>query len=185
MHLTPADLAKGNDRMPGFRDCSWCHGKGCMCCDAERQKWEKAEAVRLAKHAMRTPDEIRQSLVDLRWIRNGGRQDGVSLGTVMAVGINGRDGFDMAKIDAEIAKEEVLLDAEYARQFPNGPQPIFTAKAGSPSDMQLLKHVAHADVLTAAFGPNGGGMAEIQKRATEARLAQALRDYAYGEGAGI
>lgn len=138
-------------------------------------KWEKAEAKRREAHAKRTPDQIRQSLVDLEWIRDGGSQDGVSLGTLLAVAMSGRDSFDMAKIDAEIAAEEALLDAEYKRQFPNGPELLFSAKTDNPDDMELLKKVFGREALEHAFGPDGGGIAEVEQNAAEARAAQSAR----------
>ena len=96
----------------------------------------------------------------------------------MAVAISGRDQLDMAKIDQEIAREEALLDAEYQRQFPDGPKPIFSARFDSPGDMALLKQVFHREKLETAFGPDGTGMAQIERDAEAARLAQALRRYA-------
>ena len=33
--------------MPGFAHCSWCNGKGCMCCDAEEKKWNEREQSRM------------------------------------------------------------------------------------------------------------------------------------------
>lgn len=147
-----------------------------MCCDAERAKWEKAEAKQQEAHAKRTPDEIRQSLRDLTWIRDGGPTDGVSLGAQMAVAMSGRDSFDLEAIKAEIAKDEALLDAEYARQFPDGPKPIFTARRGNPSDMELLKQTFGIDALNRAFGSGGRGMAEIEENAAAARAEQAASE---------
>ena len=73
-----------------YRDCKWCHGKGCISCPEEAQ-------------------------------------------------------------------------AEYDRQFPNGPQPIATFKTDNPQDMENMKQVFGADAITKAFGPDGNGMEEIMK----------------------
>ena len=64
------------------------------------------------------------------------------------------------------------LDAEYGRQHPNGPTPIFTAKAGNPRDMELLARVFNRTALERAFGPGGGGMDEIERNAATARAEQ-------------
>jgi len=71
-----------------YRDCKWCHGKGCVSC----------------------------------------------------------------KIEA---------DKEYARQFPNGPQPIAVFDMRSESDMSKAKAAIGADALRKAFGDGGGGVYEI------------------------
>lgn len=41
-------------------------------------------------------------------------------------------------------------DAEYARQFPDGLTPAFTARLDSPTDMMLLKKHLSADAIKAA-----------------------------------
>lgn len=58
-------------------------------------------------------------------------------------------------------KREEELDEEYKRQFPNGPQPIFTARHDSPEEMEQLKKVLHRDAIEKAFGEGGGGIEEI------------------------
>ncbi len=57
-----------------------------------------------------------------------------------------------------------------------GPQPLFTAKADSPEDMKLLKDVFGKDALEHAFGPDGEGMAEIERNAAVISLVQLLRN---------
>ncbi len=52
-------------------------------------------------------------------------------------------------------------DREYDRQFPNGPQPIFTAHMDNPTEMAVLRKVFHRIAIEEAFGPEGGGMAEV------------------------
>jgi len=53
------------------------------------------------------------------------------------------------------------LDEEYERQFPNGPEPIFTAHRDNPQEMELLNTVFGREALERAFGESGGGMQEI------------------------
>lgn len=74
--------------------------------------------------------------------------------------------------EAEEAKWLKARNEEYDRLFPNGPVPMFTAKRDSPTDMAALAHAFHRDVLVRAFGPGGGGMAEIERLAGEARAMQ-------------
>jgi hypothetical protein len=62
-------------------------------------------------------------------------------------------------------KREVALEEEYARQFPNGPQPIFTVKRDDPEQMAALRRVAGVEALEKAFGPGGGGVGEIEENA--------------------
>jgi hypothetical protein len=136
-----------------------------MCCDAERKKWEKrqrAEAERIAKQ------DPRERLREL--------EDPTVRAVTMAMGDEA-----VAVLDAQIAEAKAACDAEYARQFPNGPQPIFTAKRASGPDMDLLKQVFGRAKLEAAFGDGGGGMPRIEAEAEKARLAQSLRRYAYAE----
>lgn len=159
--------------MPGFRHCSWCSGKGCVACDREQAKWEKEEAKRREAHAKRTPDEIRQSLIDLRWMRDGGEPVGVSLGAQLAIGMNGRENIDREAVNRQIAAEEALLDAEYKRRFPDGPKPIFTMERSNPNDIDRMKRVFGREALERAFGPEGRGMAEIEENAAIIRAEQA------------
>lgn len=57
------------------------------------------------------------------------------------------------------------------------PQPIFTADINNPDDMQLLKSCFGKDALEHAFGPDGGGMDEINLNAAIASLTQELRKH--------
>jgi hypothetical protein len=159
--------------MPGFRYCQWCSGKGCMCCEAEQKKF----AEKAAKSAPRFRDP------DVRDVRDAAlRAETERLVTMIGVvgsGIYDQASFNRAETEAHAAVEAAFkpaLDAEYARQFPNVPEPIFTARMDNPEDMELLKKVFHADRLKEAFGPEGGGMDEILTRASVARAAQASRD---------
>jgi hypothetical protein len=146
--------------MPGFRHCSFCYGKGCIACDAEQKKF--VEAAYAAAPKWRDPDSR-----DVRdhWIR------AEQLRGFIAGGV----GLDVMTEEQVEAAFQPALDAEYDRQFPNGPQPIFTARTGNTDDLALLKTVVSSGVLREAFGPDGGGIAEIDRRASEARLTQAAR----------
>lgn len=134
-----------------------------MCCDAEQTKWTKAEAERKAREAAEDPrDRLRRLESPLT------RQILQQLGDERA----------LAALDAEIADAKAACDVEYARQFPNGPQPIFSISSRDEMSIALLGHVAHFDVLTKAFGPDGGGVAEIEDRAAEAMSLQSLHNAA-------
>jgi hypothetical protein len=64
------------------------------------------------------------------------------------------------------------MEANYG---PDGlPKPIFEANPDDPHDMDLLKRVVGREALEHAFGPDGGGVAEIEIRAAEARLLQVI-----------
>jgi hypothetical protein len=135
-----------------------------MCCDAERKKWEKrqrAEAERIAKQ------DPRERLREL--------EDPMVRAVTTAMGDEA-----LAILDAQIAEAKAACDAEHARQFPNGPQPIFTAKRCGP-DMDLMREVFSGPALNQAFRDGGGGMAQIEAGAQRIRLAQSLRRYAYAE----
>ena len=55
------------------------------------------------------------------------------------------------------------------------PQPLFTADVSDPEDMQLLKEIFGRQALEHAFGPDGGGMQEIEQAAAIASFKQAMR----------
>lgn len=55
------------------------------------------------------------------------------------------------------------------------PQPLFTANINDPEDMKLLKEVFGGQALEHAFGPDGGGMPEIEQAAAIASFKQAMR----------
>jgi hypothetical protein len=62
-----------------------------------------------------------------------------------------------------------------AHYGPDGlPQPIFEAQADNPHDLELLKRFLGREALEHAFGPEGGGIEEIEQGAAQARLIQAL-----------
>lgn len=152
--------------MPGFRYCQWCSGKGCIACDAEKKKWEQSVADRAP--SWRSPDirDVRDAVIESELAR--GFQPG------LAVDASGRiDAFTPAEVEEAL---KPLLDAEYARQFPNGPEPMLVVRRDNPDDMELLKKVFHREAIEHAFGPDGGGMEEIEKNAADARAIQAARE---------
>ena len=53
-------------------------------------------------------------------------------------------------------------DAEYHRQFPNGPQPIATFKTNDPKDMETLR-----SALRESFGDKGQGIDHFIQAITE------------------
>ena len=135
-----------------FPYCQWCGGRGCMGCVEEKAKHDAAEEARKqrrreARAALPLPDP--RPRFDKGIYRDCPHCKGA--------------GCDRCTEEA---------DAEYKRQFPNGPQPIFTARTDDPRDMELLKFVAGGDVLQEAFGPDGDGMEEIERRAKAATLVQ-------------
>lgn len=52
-------------------------------------------------------------------------------------------------------------DAEYKRQFPDGPKPIATFKTDDPADMEVLRGTLGMEALRKAFGEGGGGMSDV------------------------
>ena len=74
----------------------------------------------------------------------------------------------------ERAKKEVAMRAErealeaQAATMPL-PDPLFVAHFDNPAEMAALKDVFHREVIEQAFGPNGGGITEIIRRAVEAK----------------
>lgn len=62
-------------------------------------------------------------------------------------------------------QREKELEEEYNRQFPNGPEPIFTARLDHPEEMEAMKRVAGREAIEKAFGPGGRGVEEIKENA--------------------
>ena len=58
-------------------------------------------------------------------------------------------------------------EKEYKRQFPDGPKPIITARTDNAEELKRMKKVIGKEALSKAFGPEGGGMAEILKNMAE------------------
>lgn len=57
------------------------------------------------------------------------------------------------------------------------PQPLFSADINDPEDMKLLKECFGREALEHAFGPDGGGMQEIEQAAALASFKQAIRKH--------
>jgi hypothetical protein len=57
---------------------------------------------------------------------------------------------------------EKEADKAYKAAFPDGPQPIATFQ-NTPEGLAAAKQAIGADALKKAFGPGGGGIAEIMK----------------------
>lgn len=57
------------------------------------------------------------------------------------------------------------------------PQPLFSADINDPGDMQLFKEVFGREALEHAFGPDGGGIHEIEQAAALAAFKQAMRKH--------
>lgn len=157
--------------MPGFRFCHWCDGKGCIGCDAERKKY--AEKAMAKAPAWRDPD--------IRDVRNQALIDETRrLESLIGVTIGSQEEFNEieAKARAEIeAAFQPALDAEYARQLPNGPQPALTVRAGNPADMALLGKTLGRESLNRVFadGVTREAVGEIHRLLDAARLTQAAR----------
>jgi len=49
----------------------------------------------------------------------------------------------------------------YKRAFPDGPKPIATFSLGNPEDVAAARQAIGAEAMQKAFGPGGGGAAEI------------------------
>ena len=60
------------------------------------------------------------------------------------------------------------LDAEYAAAFPDGPVPIYTTKLDTPEAIAEARAIIGIEAITKAFGPGGGGVAEIEANARQA-----------------
>ena len=72
--------------------------------------------------------------------------------------------------------EQKKMETAIEAQLKN-PQPLFTAKLDNPGDMQLMKDYFGREALEQAFGPDGGGMQEIETNAAVASLIQTLREH--------
>jgi hypothetical protein len=70
-------------------------------------------------------------------------------------------------------KLEAEREAEYKRQFPDGPKPIFTADRNSPEQMEELTRLFGIDAIEKAFAPGGGGIEKLERDAAEAMAKRA------------
>lgn len=69
----------------------------------------------------------------------------------------------------------MCCDDERRKAEERARQPIFTADRNDPEDMALFREYFGAEALQKAFGPDGGGMAEIHENALIANIRQTLR----------
>lgn len=157
--------------MPGFKFCPWCSGKGCIACDAEERKYvAKATA---ASPSWRPPD--------IRDVRDQALRDETKrLETMIGVTIGSQEEFNRVEAAAHAEIEEAFkpaLDAEYARQFPKGPQSAFTITRSNPDDMDLLRKAIGGPALKEMFagGITAEATAEMTRRLDQARTIQAVR----------
>jgi len=54
-------------------------------------------------------------------------------------------------------------------------KPIFSADRNDPDDMDALRRVVGREAIEHAFGPDGGGIAEVEYNAAVESLLQVLR----------
>ena len=54
-------------------------------------------------------------------------------------------------------------------------KPIFSAERDNPEDMEALRRVVGREAIEHAFGPEGGGIAEVEYNAAVESLLQVLR----------
>ena len=54
-------------------------------------------------------------------------------------------------------------------------KPIFSADRDNPEDMEALRRVVGREAIEHAFGPDGGGIAEVEYNAAVESLLQVLR----------
>lgn len=52
-------------------------------------------------------------------------------------------------------------EAEYKRQFPDGPKPLATFSTDDPADMEKAKDCIGGPAINKAFGPDGRGILDI------------------------
>lgn len=69
----------------------------------------------------------------------------------------------------------IACEAEQKKYEAQRMQPIFTARVGDEGDMTLMKQFLGRDALEKAFGPDGGGMQEVEVNAAIAGVIQAMR----------
>ena len=60
-------------------------------------------------------------------------------------------------------------EAEYKRQFPDGPKPIATFDMTTKKGIAKAKKAIGAKAINKAFGPGGGGVDEIIKNCEESK----------------
>jgi hypothetical protein len=58
-------------------------------------------------------------------------------------------------------------DKAYKAEFPDGPKPIATFDLSTPEGIAAARRVIGPEALAKAFGPGGGGVAEIEANAAK------------------
>ena len=66
-------------------------------------------------------------------------------------------------------------DEERSKYQEQRAKPIFSADRDNPEDMEALRRVIGREAIEHAFGPEGGGIAEVEYNAAVESLLQALR----------
>lgn len=74
--------------MPGFKHCKWCHGSGCMCCDAEEAKWEAQEAKRQEARAAEYDRLFPNGPTPIFTARRDNPDDMAALGRILKAAMN-------------------------------------------------------------------------------------------------
>lgn len=64
---------------------------------------------------------------------------------------------------------------EYEKAEKRAMEPILTARFDSPEEMEELKSVMGREAIEKAFGPDGGGIQEIEYNAAVVNLMRVLR----------
>jgi hypothetical protein len=116
-----------------YENCKWCKGRGCLACSGEKEKADKQLAERrLNKEPL--------SETGARLLMAVSQQTGVKIEPTIQVRYeNGiyRDCPKCGGVGCVSCPAE--CDAEYARQFPNGPQPIATFDVSTPEGVEGVR----------------------------------------------
>jgi hypothetical protein len=70
----------------------------------------------------------------------------------------------------------IACEAEQKKYEARRAQPIFTARVGNEQDMTLMRQFLGREAIEKAFGPNGGGIREVETNAAVASIIQFLND---------
>jgi hypothetical protein len=69
----------------------------------------------------------------------------------------------------------IACDGERARDIEQSQEPLFIADAEDPNDLDLLKNAVGARAIEGAFGPNGGGVKELELNLLLAQVKKMVR----------
>jgi hypothetical protein len=153
-----------------YSNCKWCQGRGCLACPGEKKKAEEKEAERRLNKNPLSEDAARFAGLVLDAVNSqeshfGNRVEPVSFTQPNQLRYeNGiyRDCPKCRGIGCVSCPEEV--DAEYKRQFPDGPKPIATFTYDDLRDPETIAHLRQAigpEAIIKAYSSGGGGTAEI------------------------